>query len=568
MPLPPGVGTFTLTADFPPLSPDGTERQGSFTFTPIPDILVADSGVYLGVENATLSASGTLSKVLVANDALAEPFVWRVDIDVTGLPPISQNISVPASAGTVALGTLLETEALPGNYYVVVGPQGPQGEPGSGGGGGTPSSTVTGSTSYGQSATAGAASTYSRGDHVHGSPSLASSAATSSAVGDVAAVGVGTTPARADHVHGREAFGAVTAQTSFGASSGSGSAATPARSDHTHGTPTAPTVGTTAGTYAAGDDSRITGAAQKAQNLADLANAGTARTNLGLGTAATQASGAFDASGAAATAQAAAIGAAATDATTKANAAQSAATAAAIADAASKYVALTGTQVISGEKTFNDAIPVLPATDPAFDNQAARKAYVDAQAAVVGAVTVSGAAASGKVLTASSSSAATWQTPSGGGGSSIRTARVTVTDDNLSGLPSAAAWTIAQTSAATKLQCSIAAAVDDRIRVVGRFMRAGSHFLDWALLDNTGAIAVYASTDTSSPLSEGDPAEYPSLSFSYDPGPPMFTVSSGHISGGLVTVALVHQGTGSGVVYAHSTYPWKLRLENIGPEPA
>lgn len=40
------------------------------------------------------------------------------------------------------------------------------------------------------------------------------------------------------------------------------------------------TVGTTAGTVAAGDDSRIVGAAQKAQNLSDMANAATARTNI------------------------------------------------------------------------------------------------------------------------------------------------------------------------------------------------------------------------------------------------------------------------------------------------
>lgn len=51
-------------------------------------------------------------------------------------------------------------------------------------------------------------------------------------------------------------------------------------------------VGTTAGTVAAGDDSRIVGALQPAGNLAGLASAATARTNLGL--AAVAASGDYD----------------------------------------------------------------------------------------------------------------------------------------------------------------------------------------------------------------------------------------------------------------------------------
>lgn len=191
----------------------------------------------------------------------------------------------------------------------------------------------------------------------------------------------------------------------------------------------------------------------------------------------------------------------------------------------------------------------------------------------VNGVAVTGTPSAGQVPTATSGTAATWQTPAGGGGgSAIRFAQVRVTDDNLAGLPAAASWAVIQTSGGTKLQCSITATAGDRIEVVGRYMRKGSHFLDWVLLDSSGAIAAYASSDTSSPLSEGDPALYPSLSFGYESGPPAFTVGSEHIDGtGKITIGLAHQGADGGtanIVYAHAVYPWRLRLQNYGPEPA
>lgn len=97
---------------------------------------------------------------------------------------------------------------------------------------------VTAQTTYGASSGSGSATTYSRSDHTHGTPSLTNTTPQALAIGGAGAVGTGTAPAREDHTHAMPSFGNVTAETSFGGSSANGTSTSVARADHTHGTPT------------------------------------------------------------------------------------------------------------------------------------------------------------------------------------------------------------------------------------------------------------------------------------------------------------------------------------------
>lgn len=553
MSFPAGVDVVTLNSGVSGYRAlDGTPYQGTLRLTPsVPRVVSAEHGVIaLGVINVTLGASGEFTETVLANDAEGfSPSGWtyRVDEQFTNAPGRAYSILLPAAVPVVALPSLVEVDASDGT--VVLTPvSGPAGGDLSG--------------SYPDPTVARV-----NGVAVSGTPAVGqvpTATSTSTATWQTPSGGGGGSGTPAD---------TVAAETSYGQSSVAGSAGTYSRGDHTHGTPAAPTVGTTAGTYAAGNDSRLSNARTPLAHKASHATGGSdalAPSDIGAETTGT--------AGAAVSTHAGATDPHADRAYTDTQVAGRVPTSRQV----TAGTGLTGGGTLSADRSLAVAYGTTAGTAAVgndsrlADSRAPSGAasgdlsgtYPGPTVAKLNGVTVSGTPSSGKVLTASSASAADWQTPAAGGGSAIRTARVTVTDDNLGGLPSAASWTIVQTSAATKLQCSIAAAAGDRVRVVGRFMRAGSHFLDWVLLDNAGAIAIYAGTETSSPLSEGDPAEYPSLSFSYDPGPPMFTVGAGHIAAGLVTVALAHQGTGSGVVYAHTTYPWKLRLENIGPEPA
>ena len=158
--------------------------------------------------------------------------------------------------------------------------------------------------------------------------------------------------------------------------------------------------------------------------------------------------------------------------------------------------------------------------------------------------------------------------PQGPAGPNHRTAEARITDGAIVDLASAPAWAIVTTSVGTPLQCSIAAAAGDRVRVSLGMMYNGGHYMDLAILTSAGAIAAYHGSGSATPLAEGAPWLYPSTAFSKAGDAIIFTVAAEHLNAGLATIALVHQGTSTGRVYANATYPWVMLLENIGPQPA
>lgn len=190
--------------------------------------------------------------------------------------------------------------------------------------------------------------------------------------------------------------------------------------------------------------------------------------------------------------------------------------------------------------------------------------YPDPGVAAVNGVTVTGTPSSGDVLTATGASGAIWQAPAGG--AALKAWAVArIVDGAIADLPVALTWTIAVTSVGTPLQCSITADPGDLIHLEAEFMRSGSHFLDWVLLDSTGLPDEYGTTRTSTPPAEGAPSMYPSTSFSYVTGGKLFEVDAGNISAGQITIALAHIGSSPARVYAHPVYPFEMTLLNFGP---
>jgi hypothetical protein len=183
-----------------------------------------DTGVVNGTTQITADEDGAWSVTLVSNEDIDPADTYYEVVErVPGRQSAYQHyISVPDTAGPFELADILVTEPESPEALAIAVTQ-------KGVAGGVPTLDENAQIPLNQLGNAPGGS-------------LSSSAPTTSAVGDAAAVGVASTAARGDHRHGREAFGAVTAQTTHGAASGNGAATTLARSDHVHGTPALPTA--------------------------------------------------------------------------------------------------------------------------------------------------------------------------------------------------------------------------------------------------------------------------------------------------------------------------------------
>lgn len=154
----------------------------------------------LGVVSVPVAADGSWSVSLTPSADITSPrgaTLYQVSERVQQGVSASYYISVPTSPTAVWVGGL--RVSLPGSALeqlvgylpltggTLTGALTLPGDPtqdlqaatkgyvdthGGGGGGGTPSGTVVAETSYGQAATAGAATAYARGDHTHGTPAL------------------------------------------------------------------------------------------------------------------------------------------------------------------------------------------------------------------------------------------------------------------------------------------------------------------------------------------------------------------------------------------------------------
>jgi hypothetical protein len=300
---------------------DGTTAaSGTVTFTPNTPLAATLDAQLIPARpiSVALSATGAFTTSLVCTDAAGvSPSGWAYTMVVRALGDAARvyTVLIPAGAGSLDMATVTPMASAPALVLYVLaasvgqvgGPAGPldgAGKvpsaqiPAGGGGSGVPATAVTSATAYGIAPVVGTGTNYARQDHTHGSPSLGVSG-TTAAAGNDSRLSDARTPTVHATTHGSggsdpvtpAAIGADAAGAATSATSAHVSAADP-HGDRAYAVQRANHSGTQlAATISDFNTAVATTAALKASNLSDLANAGTARTNLGLGGAATLAVG-------------------------------------------------------------------------------------------------------------------------------------------------------------------------------------------------------------------------------------------------------------------------------------
>jgi hypothetical protein len=203
VPYPANVATVTVTGNWIPSDGSANKPTGIITFTPNAQLKDGATGQILEqVAVAALLVNGAISVTLMAtDDSHLAPSGWAYTVTerIDGQPPLTYVLQFPAAQPVVDLSTKAPLVPAPGLVgYValsaVAAPAGvasldgagnvPLAQLGNATGGSVPSGTVVSGTTFGQAAAAGAATTYSRGDHTHGTPALGTTGATAAAGND------------------------------------------------------------------------------------------------------------------------------------------------------------------------------------------------------------------------------------------------------------------------------------------------------------------------------------------------------------------------------------------------
>jgi hypothetical protein len=150
-------------------------------------------------------------------------------------------------------------------------------------------------------------------------------------------------------------------------------------------------------------------------------------------------------------------------------------------------------------------------------------------------------------------------------GPSPKVRHTRITSGNIAIPNTAGAWEVL-----AGVSLSLPAAVGDYVEIGMAGMRSPTSgmFLD-ACVVVSGAPAMFLTTGTGSPAVEGDPSWYPpeggTVPYPSQDAPRGFVVEAGHLSAGSVVFGIAAKGSGSGTLYASTSFPFYLNAKNFGP---